>query len=115
MKSSIGNEDENHEVQFLLSQIVDDSTNDTTITIPASILVYQKDAIGRKLSEFDGLIIHPMRKSNQVIFLAAKNRDKKPNFGKKCLMEKFSKFSFKYAPDTIEIVGYDAFWKYSIK
>lgn len=115
LKSSIGNEDENHEVQFLLSQIVDDSTNDTTITIPASILVYQKDAIGRKLSEFDGLIIHPMRKSNQVIFLEAKNRDKKPNFGKKCLMEKFSKFSFKYAPDTIEIVGYDAFWKYSIK
>lgn len=97
LKSSIGNEDENHEVQFLLSQIVDDSTNDTTITIPASILVYQKDAIGRKLSEFDGLIIHPMRKSNQVIFLEAKNRDKKPNFGKKCLMEKFSKFSFKYA------------------
>lgn len=115
LKSSIGNEDENHEVQFLLSQIVDDSTNDTTITIPASILVYQKDAIGRKLSEFDGLIIHPMRKSNQVIFLEAKNRDKKPNFGKKCLMEKFSKFSFKYASDTIEIVGYDAFWKYSIK
>ena len=115
LKSSIGNEDENHEVQFLLSQIVDDSTNDTTITIPASILVYQKDAIGKKLSEFDGLIIHPMRKSNQVIFLEAKNRDKKPNFGKKCLMEKFSKFSFKYAPDTIEIVGYDAFWKYSIK
>lgn len=115
LKSSIGNEDENHEVQFLLSQIVDDSTNDTTITIPASILVYQKDAIGRKLSEFDGLIIHPMRKSNQVIFLEAKNRDKKPNFGKKCLMEKFNKFSFKYAPDTIEIVDYDAFWKYSIK
>lgn len=30
LKSSIGNEDENHEVKFLLSQIVNDSTNDTT-------------------------------------------------------------------------------------
>ena len=75
LKSSIANEDENHEVEFLLSQIEGDSINDTTITIPASIIVYQKDAVGRKLSEFDGLIIHPMRKQNQVIFLEAKNRD----------------------------------------
>ena len=93
LKFSIGNDDENHEVEFLLSQIMNDSTNDTTITIPASILVYQKNAAGRKLSEFDGLIIHPMRKSSQILFLEAKNRDKKPSFGKKCLMEKFNKFS----------------------
>ena len=115
LKSSIGNEDENHEVKFLLSQIVNDSINDTTITIPASILVYQKDSVGRKLCEFDGLIIHPMRKSNQVIFLEAKNRDKKPSFGKKCLIEKLDKFSFEYVSDNIEIVDCDAFWKYSIK
>ena len=115
LKSSIGNEDENHEVNFLLSQIINDSINDTTITIPASILVYQRDAVGRKLSEFDGLIIHPMRKSNQVIFLEAKNRDKKPSFGKNCLIEKFDKFSFEYVSDNIEIIDYDAFLKYSIK
>ena len=115
LNSSIGNEDENHEVDFLLSQITEDSINDTTITIPASILVYQKDALGRKLSEFDGLIIHPTRSSNQVIFLEAKNRDKKPSFGKKCLIKKFDKFSFEYVSTDIEIVDYDAFWKYSIK
>ena len=115
LKSSVGNADENHEVNFLLSQIDNDSINDTTVTIPASILVYQKDATGRKLSEFDGLIIHPMRKSNQIIFLEAKNRDKKPSFGKNCLIEKFDKFSFKYVSDNIEIVDYDAFFKYSIK
>lgn len=114
LKSSIGNEDENHEVEFLLSQITDDSINDTTITIPASILVYKKDAVGRKLSEFDGLIIHPMRKTNQIIFLEAKNRDKKPSFAKNCLIGKFDKFSFKYASDDIKIVDYDALWKYSI-
>lgn len=115
LKSSIGNEDENHEVEFLLSQIINDSVNDTTVTIPASILVYQKDAVGRKLSEFDGMIIHPMRKTNQVIFLEAKNRDKKPAFGKNCLIEKLDKFSLEYASDEIKIVDYDAYWKHSIK
>ncbi|MEI3288592.1 MAG: hypothetical protein V8R56_01770 [Eubacterium sp.] len=115
LKSSIGNEDENHEVEFLLSQISDDSINDTTITIPASILVYQKDAVGRKLSEFDGIIIHPMRKEQQVIFLEAKNRDRKPSFGKNCLMEKFDNFSFEYVADDVMIVDYDAYWKYSIR
>lgn len=115
LESSIGNDDENHEIEFLLSQIVDDSINDTTITIPASILVYQKDAVGHKLSEFDGMIIHPMRKTNQVIFLEAKNRDKKPSFGKNCLIEKLNKFSLEYVSDDIKIVEYDACWKYSIK
>lgn len=115
LKNSIGNEDENHEVNFLLNQLTDDTVNDTTITIPASILVYQKDAIGRKLSEFDGMIINPMRKINQVIFLEAKNRDKKPSFGKRCLIEKLDKFSLEYISDDITIVDYDAYWKYSIK
>lgn len=115
LKSSIGSDDENHEVEFLLSQLIDDKVNDTTITIPASILVYQKNAIGRKLSEFDGMVIHPMRKANQVIFLEAKNRDKKPSFGKNCLIEKLDKFSLEYIPDDIIIVDYDAYWKYSIK
>lgn len=115
LKSSIGNEDENHEVEFLLNQIRNDSVNDTTVTIPASILVYQKDAVGRKLSEFDGMIIHPMRKTNQVIFLEAKNRDKKPAFGKNCLIEKLDKFSLEYTSDEIKIVDYDAYWKHSIK
>ncbi|MEW9991006.1 hypothetical protein [Clostridium butyricum] len=114
LKSSIGNKDENHEVEFLLSQIAGDSINDTTITIPASILVYQKDAVGRKLSEFDGMIIHPMRKENQVIFLEAKNRDRQPSFGKNCLKEKFDKFTFDYSEDDIKIVDYDAYWKYTI-
>ena len=115
LNSSIGNKDENHEVEFLLSQISDDSVNDTTITVPASILVYQKDAVGRKLSEFDGIIIHPMRKEQQVVFLEAKNRDRKPSFGKNCLKEKLDNFSFKYVADDVIIVGYDAYCKYSIR
>lgn len=115
LESSIGNDDENHEINFLFEQIEDDPINDTTITIPASVLVYKKGAVGQKLCEFDGLIIHPLRKSNQIIFLEAKNMDKKPNFGKKCLVEKFDKFSLEYKADKIEIVDSNAFYKYSIQ
>ena len=114
LKGSIGNEDENHEVEFLLSLIKDDKVNDTSITIPASILVYQKDAVGHKLSEFDGMIIHPMRKCNQIVFLEAKNRDKQPSLGKKCLKEKFDKFYFDYIEDDIQIVDCDAHLKFTI-
>lgn len=85
------------------------------LLIPASILVCRKDAVGRKLSEFDGIIIHPMRKEQQVIFLEAKNRDRKPSFGKNCLVGKFGNFSFEYVADDIMIVDYDAYWKYSIR
>lgn len=114
LKGSIGNEDENHEVEFLLSQIKDDTVNDTSITIPASIIVYQKGAVGRKLSEFDGMIIHPMKKEKQIVFLEAKNRDKQPSCGKNCLKEKFDKFSFDYSEDDIQIVDYDAYWNFTI-
>lgn len=115
LKLSIGNADENHEVEFLLSRISNDTKNDTTITIPASILVYQKGVAGQKLSEFDGLIIHPMRESHQIVFLEAKNRDKKPNTGKKCLAKKLDKFLFEYLPEDIIVVDRDAYWKYTIK
>ena len=115
LHNSVGTEDENHEVEFLLSHLVGDSINDTSITIPASILVYQKDAVGRKLCEFDGLIIHPMRKTGQLVFLEAKNRNEKPTFGKNCLKEKLDKFSINYNYDDIQIVSCDAYLKYSIQ
>lgn len=42
INNSTGTEDEKHEAEFLLSQLVSDPINDTSITIPASILVYQR-------------------------------------------------------------------------
>jgi len=112
--NSVGTEDEDHEVVFLLNRLESDYTNDTSITIPASILVYQKDAVGRKLCEFDGMIIHPMRKTDQVVFLEAKNRSEKPAFGKKCLNEKLAKFPIQYNCNDIQIVACDAFMHYTI-
>lgn len=114
LENSIGNSDENHEVKFLLDRIVFDTKNDTTITVPASILVYQKDATGRKLCEFDGIIIHPMRSEKQVIFLEAKNRKVKPSTARNCLSEKFNNFTIKYNKDDIIIVNCDAYFSFTI-
>ena len=113
--NSTGTEDEKHEVRFLLSQLESDPMNDTCITIPASILVYQKNALGQKFCEFDGMIIHIMRKMDQVLFLEAKNRNIKPAAGKNCLKEKLDKFSIRYNYNDIQIVAYNACLKYTVQ
>jgi hypothetical protein len=115
LKNSVGTDDENHEVKFLLSRLVVDPTNDTSITIPASILVYEKDIVDRTFCEFDGMIIHPMRKTNQVVFLEAKNRNKNQARGKNCLKKKLDKFSLQYDCDDIKIEKFDSYLKYTIR
>lgn len=107
-------DDQKHETNFLLDILREDTINDTSITIPASILVYEKDAVGRKLCELDGMIIHPMRNKEQIIFLEAKNTTNKPVYGKKCLKEKLDTLQILYSADDIKIVNHDAIMNYSI-
>lgn len=114
IKESIGNEDENHEIQFMISQLKADLKNDVAILAPASILLYQKGSIGRKLCEFDGIIINPSRKKQQIVFLEAKNTSNKPSFGKNCLKEKLDKFPIVYSKDDIVVIGNDAYFRYSL-
>ena len=114
LSKSVGTRDENHEVHYLLDQLKKDEKNDTSITVPASILVYQKEAIGKKLCEFDGIIIHPMRHENQLIFLEAKNTSNKPAYGKNCLKRKLDLFPIYYSADDISIDNFDAHLEYSI-
>ncbi|WIV13606.1 hypothetical protein [Proteiniborus sp. MB09-C3] len=109
-----GTEDEQHEVNFLVNCLEMDKKNDTTITIPASILVYRQDSPGKKLCEFDGMIIHPNRKSSQVILMEAKNTSTTPSYGKKCLCEKLDKIGYVYNKDSIEIKDYDAHLSLSV-
>ena len=106
--------DINHEVEFLLCLLERDLKNDTSITIPASIVVYKKDTVGRQLCEFDGMIIHPTRTTTQVIFVEAKNRTEEPIFGKRCLEEKLNKLSIHYNHEDIKIDNYDAYLEYTI-
>ncbi len=112
--TNIGSDDEKHEVEFLLSRLQGDNINDTTITVPGSILVYDKSANGKKLCEFDGMIIYPTRKINQVVFLEAKNRHIQPAYAKKCLRNKFDKLSLKYNDESIGIIDRDAYMEYTI-
>lgn len=103
-----GNIDDRHEVEFMHDCLMQDNTNDTSITIPASVLIFKKDLPGKKLCEFDGMVIHPMRKNEQIMFLEAKNTANNPSYAKKCLSEKLDKLSFTYNRDAIETHGYDA-------
>lgn len=109
-----GNIDERHEVEFMLECLTQDNINDTSITIPASILIFQKDLPGKKLCEFDGMVIHPMRKTEQILLLEAKNTGRNPSYAKKCLSEKLDKLNFKYSKNGIETHGHDALLKVSI-
>lgn len=110
-----GTQDEYHEASFLCWILKQDTVSDTAITIPGSILVYEKDRLGRKLCEFDGMVIYPMRKQSQVIFMEAKNTSNAPSFGKKCLCEKLDKLKLAYNKSEVKIQGRDAFLKITIK
>lgn len=114
LKKKHGSKDERHEAEHIQNILRQDIINDTSITIPSSILVYQNDSSGKQLCEFDGMVIHPMRKNGQVIFFEAKNIDNRPSYAGKCLSEKLDKLNFKYPKEAIETIGYDALLKVSI-
>ena len=115
MKNSIGDDDENHEIEFLLSQLLLDKMNDTSITLPGSIIVYEKGTLSRKLFEFDGMIIHPMRSENQVVFLEAKNTTYKPQYGKKCLYKKLNTLNLCNDASLVNVIDHDAYMLYNIQ
>jgi len=109
-----GNEDERHEVEFMLSYLLQDSINDTSITIPGSILIYNKDSPGQKRCEFDGMVIHPMRKNEQIILLEAKNTEAAPSKAKNCLSKKLDELKFPHNKACIKVFGYDALLKVTL-
>lgn len=75
-------ESNSNEVKFMIKCLETDTINDTSVCVPSSIVVYQKDAVGREICEFDGIIIHPMRKTKQIVFLEVKNTLRSPSYGK---------------------------------
>ena len=89
------------------------ATNETTITIPSSILVYQQDRSDQKLCEFDGMIIFPMRKENQLILLEAKNT-KDSSKAKKQLGEKLKKLEISFDVEDIKQHENDAYMLKSV-
>lgn len=74
LKNGTGTEDQNHEIEHLRYVLSLDKKNDVTLMIVGSIVAIEKK---EPYCEFDGMIIFPNRKDNQIVFLEAKNRGKK--------------------------------------
>lgn len=110
LKCGLGTEDERHEVEFIRDYLSYDTINDTSIIVPASIVVYTPQNQGDKSCEFDGIVIHPFRKNGQVCFFEAKNTEYKPSYARKCLLKKFKKLSpfFQYNEKNVVTTGHDA-------
>lgn len=112
LEESIGNIDEEHEVQAIIDRIQTDQKNDTCITVPGSTLVFSSN--GQKLCEIDGIVIYPQRKDKQIIMLEAKNTDEKPGYGAKCLAKKMKKLGWKYDRKQILVTEHDASYNFSV-
>ena len=121
LNKSTEDENKKHEVEFLQSYLEKDTINDTTIMIPASIIVFKTEEDKKKegnnsnlreLKEFDGLIIYPMRR--EIVFLEAKNTGKGSSEGKKDLKDKFNTIPIEYVEDEIKVVHRDAYYRYKI-
>lgn len=112
LEKSIGNIDEEHEVQAIINIIKKDQKNDTCITVPGSTLVFSPN--GQKLCEIDGIVIYPQRKNKQIIILEAKNTDEKPGYGAKCLANKMKNLGWKYDRKQILVDGHDASYNFSV-
>ena len=114
LQNCIGTIDEKHEVEFMLEYLRGDNINDTCITIPGSILLYSPESPGRKLCEFDGMILYPNRKRDQVIFLESKNTKNEPGYARRCLCDKLKILSFSFKNSDIVNVNHDVYLKKSI-
>jgi len=102
-----------HEVENMINNLTDDKIKDTSILIPSSIIVFDKNGEKSEV-EFDGMVIHPYRLENQVVFLEAKETKAAGN-AKKELKKKFDKLGIVYSLEKIEYKMPDAYYRYSIK
>lgn len=84
------------------------------VNLLCGLILVRQDSPGEKLCEFDGMIIHPNRKSSQVILMEAKNTSTTPSYAKKCLCEKLDQIGYLYNKDSIEIKDYDAYLSLSV-
>ncbi len=95
LSQNIGTEDQRHEIEHLKYCISLNESNNTTILIPGSIIVYNSDNPDTMICEFDGLAIYPMQKENQILFLESKNM-RNAGKAKRCLCRKFDQLKLPY-------------------
>ena len=65
------------------------------------------------ICEFDGLIIYPTEKEEQILFLEAKNMNESGK-AKKCLRAKFNQLKLPYDQNQVQAHGQDVYLYKSI-
>ena len=110
--SSYDEIDQKHEVENMRNYLQNDIKRDVSILIPASIIVFDQN--GAKVDvEFDGIIIHPYRNTQQVIFLEAK-LSRAAGHAESDLKMKLDKLNIPNAIEDIQRINSDAYFLYSI-
>lgn len=112
LDQNFGNVDQRHEVEHMKYCMSLDNINDTTISIPSSILVFDVGS-SQALCELDGMIIHPNRKEKQIMFLESKNK-KVRGQAVGCLVEKLNKLGISYQRNQILHHDQDVYLELSI-
>jgi len=95
LNNKIGNSNQRHEVDHLYYCLQQDVVNDTTLSVPGSIVVYDNKRVNQPLCEFDGIIVFPMRKQGQLVLLEAKNTMQSAR-ASNCLGQKLQKLKIGY-------------------
>lgn len=113
-------DDLDHELCLVRDYLALDNMNDTAIVIGGSIVVMkdkERDNIEKnqvELNEYDGLVIYPYRKENQVVFFEAKNKKNRDKSAKGCLIEKLNNVHILYDEGDIKTVNKDCYYEYTI-
>lgn len=109
----MGTPDQRHEVEHLKYCLTLNETNNTALLIPGSIVVYNPKNPDRMICEFDGLIIYPTEKEEQILFLEAKNMNEAGK-ATKCLCRKLNQLKLPYDRNQIQAHGQDVYLYKSI-
>ena len=88
----MGTPDQRYEVEHLKYCLMQNQTNNMALLIPSSIVVYNSQKPDQMLCEFDGLVIYPTKKEEQILFLESKNTNERGK-AKKCLCRKFKRLN----------------------
>lgn len=107
-----GTADARHEVEAMIDFLDDDSKNDVAILVFGSTVVL--DDSNQDIAEFDGIVVFPNRKQEQIVLLEAKNTRRKPFKGRRCLIEKLEKLGIQYSEEDVIVFGHDAYFKITI-
>lgn len=106
--------DEEHEIEAMINYLETDDKNDTGLLVASSTIVKTEDQ-KHEIAEFDGIVIYPNRKQEQIVLLEAKNVENKAAGARNQIKKKLNKLGIAYNPETIIRFNKDAYIKMTIE